>query len=208
MCSRPRKTKRGGQCLGPASDLSYNQTEGIRLKPKSGFPLFLFSKPKTFDKIAIKCYAFISPFKEVKLIKEQIIAQIKNDVYCRLRPSGISGVGVFAIRDIPAGTNPFKEEDTEYVSVTKEELAGTHPEALRVIKDLLVFADGCYWIPKQGVQTLCISHFLNHSENPNLTTSREAENFFAIRDIKTGEELTVDYTIFDEADSNFEKPAE
>ena len=131
--------------------------------------------------------------------REQIIAQIKNDVYCRLRQSGISGVGVFAIRDIPAGIDPFREpEDIKWVSFSKKELEKTHPDVLRLIKDLFVFDKGAYWIPEQGLQTLCIVQFLNHSENPNLTIDRKGEIIKTKRKIKKGEELTVNYRAFDE----------
>ncbi len=131
--------------------------------------------------------------------KEQIIAHLKNDVYCRLKPSKISGVGVFAIRDIPAGIDPFKEEkDITYIPVSEEELAEIHPNALRLVKDLFVFSEGVYWIPEQGVQTLTITHFLNHSENPNLITDKDGAIITTKRKINEGEELTLDYRSFDE----------
>jgi len=42
----------------------------------------------------------------IRLTKEQIIENLKRDVCTRIMPSPIGGVGVFAIRDIPAGINP------------------------------------------------------------------------------------------------------
>jgi len=30
-------------------------------------------------------------------------------VYCRLAPSSVHGVGIFAIKDIPKGINPFAD---------------------------------------------------------------------------------------------------
>ena len=44
-------------------------------------------------------------------IKQTILEHLKNNIYCRLKPSKIHGVGVFAIRNIPKNTNPFKEFD-------------------------------------------------------------------------------------------------
>jgi SET domain-containing protein len=142
--------------------------------------------------------------EEDELRKKEILKQLQEDIYCRVAPSKISGVGVVAIRDIPKGTNPFKEEDINYIPFSEEELKEIHPETLRLIKDLFVFADGFYWIPPQGIQTLSITHFLNHSSSPNITTDNDASEFFAIRDIKQGEELTVNYAIFDEADRDFD----
>lgn len=133
------------------------------------------------------------------MTKEQVIKHFKNDVYCRLKPSKISGVGVFAIRDIPAGIDPFKEEeDTTYVPISKEELAEIHPNVLRLIKNLFILSEGVYWIPEQGVHTLPITHFLNHSENPNLAIDKDGAIITTKRKINEGEELTVDYRIFDE----------
>ncbi len=42
------------------------------------------------------------------MTKEELIKHLKNDVYCRLGVSKISGIGVIAIKDIPKGTNPFR----------------------------------------------------------------------------------------------------
>jgi SET domain-containing protein len=67
----------------------------------------------------------------------------------------------------------------------------------------LFFSEGKYWIPEQGIQTLCITHFLNHSKQPNLTTTPDGDIFIAVRDIKKGEELTVDYGQFDELEEDF-----
>ena len=39
--------------------------------------------------------------------KQRILNELKN-TYCRLKPSKIEGVGVFAVRSIPKKTNPFK----------------------------------------------------------------------------------------------------
>jgi len=131
--------------------------------------------------------------------KKQILDQIKNDVYCRLKPSSISGIGVFAIRDIPAGIDPFQEpEDIKWIPFSRKELTKIHPNVLRLIKNLFVFRDEAYWIPELGMHTLCIVQFLNHSENPNLTIDKEGEEIETKRKIKKGEELTIDYRIFDD----------
>jgi len=137
--------------------------------------------------------------------KKKILQQLKDDVYCRVMPSKIAGVGVFAIRNIPKGVDPFKEKDTKYIPIKERELENVDNGVKDYVKELFVFSDGCYWLPKQGIQTLCITHFLNHSNNPNLTTSENADIFFAIRDIQQGEELTVDYGLFDELNENFRK---
>jgi SET domain-containing protein len=120
-------------------------------------------------------------------------------------PSKIAGVGVFALRNIPKGVDPFKEKDTKYIPIKEQELENIDANVRDYIRKLFIFSDGCYWLPEQGIQTLCITHFLNHSNDPNLTTSENADIFFAIRDIQAGEELTVDYDLFDNLVENFRK---
>jgi hypothetical protein len=36
-----------------------------------------------------------------------LLLNLKKDVRCRLGVSGVHGVGVFAVRQIPKGTHPF-----------------------------------------------------------------------------------------------------
>ena len=38
------------------------------------------------------------------------LLKVLGKTYCRLMPSKLGGVGVFAIRDIAKGTNPFEGE--------------------------------------------------------------------------------------------------
>lgn len=40
--------------------------------------------------------------------KKVLLKNLQNDIYCRIKPSKKHGVGVFAIKDIPKNTNPFK----------------------------------------------------------------------------------------------------
>ena len=41
-------------------------------------------------------------------MEKKLLNNLKNDIYCRIKPSKKPGVGLFAIRDIPENTNPFK----------------------------------------------------------------------------------------------------
>lgn len=133
------------------------------------------------------------------MTKQEIIDQLKNDIYCRLAPSKFGGVGVVAIRDIPAGIDPFKGcNESEYVEISKEDLDGVDPEVLRLFDDLFVFEEGSYYAPDHGLQAVDISYFLNHSKEANMTAAAGGEVFIASRDIKRGEELLVDYNTYDD----------
>ena len=139
------------------------------------------------------------------MTKEQFIDQLLHDVYCRIMPSVapngfLRGVGVFAIKDIPAGTNPFVGcDDTEYQPIPLSEFPKDIPSAVfDLMKDMLVLDDeDNFWFSDRGIQGIDISYFLNHSKTPNMVAAPLGENFFASRDIKAGEELTVNYDTYD-----------
>ena len=133
-------------------------------------------------------------------IKEGILQSLKN-TNCRIKPSPIEGVGVFAIKDIPKGTKLFigsPEKTFEAISV--DELTDYEPEVVEMVKGFFASnEDGKYWIPEGGLNAIDISFFLNHSENPNVTTTAEGDTFYAARDIVKGEELTSNYAVYDVA---------
>jgi len=133
------------------------------------------------------------------MTKEQILGQLRNDVYCRLRQSSIQGVGVFAIIDIPKGANPFVGcYDGDWIEITKDELSKANiPIAVMdVVNDLCVKEGDIYYFPDNGINGVDMSWFLNHSKHPNMEEIDGGEDFMASRDIKAGEELTIDYSTY------------
>ena len=128
--------------------------------------------------------------------------KVSSDVYVRLG-SGRNGVGVFAIRPIPKGTDPFKHCDPfgGVIKVSKDELTQSHaPEsAKRMVRDFCALQDGVYYVPDYGVDAIDKSYYLNHSDRSNMTTTDKGETFVAKRKINLGEELTISYDLFNEA---------
>lgn len=131
--------------------------------------------------------------------KEVILKKLKN-TYCRLQPSKISGIGVFAIRDIPAGINPFKGcREQEWTEFNIQELKGLDKEILRMIDDFNVIEkDGTVLIPDCALNGMDISFFVNNSDSHNLETNDGGFTFITTRKIKKGEELTVSYKTYDD----------
>ena len=41
------------------------------------------------------------------IVVSKLIDHLEKDIYCRLAPSKVAGIGVFAIREIPQNINPF-----------------------------------------------------------------------------------------------------
>ena len=117
-------------------------------------------------------------------------------VYTRLRPSHIHGVGVFAIRKIPRGTYIFAQDDEPIVWVDKKSIRKLPKSVRELYDDFCIIKGSRYGCPK-SFDCLTPSWYLNHSNNPNVASDQEVR-FYALRDIKKGEELTVDYRTYSE----------
>lgn len=133
--------------------------------------------------------------------KSQILRKLRNELWTRLKPSTIAGIGVFAIRDIPAGTEVFSAcKADDYIEIPATEFADMPDGVREYVKDFFVREKGIYYVPSYGAAAIDQSYFLNHSKTPNLQAQRHGEIFVTTREIKAGEELTADYNTYgDEA---------
>jgi len=120
-------------------------------------------------------------------------------VLTRLGPSAIHGVGVFAIQEIAEGTPIFYADDTELVWIDANIIDGLPTEIKRLYKDFAILKNGKYGCPT-NFNNMTVSWYLNEPNKPKEPNVRCDENyqFCALRDIKTGEELTVDYDTYSE----------
>lgn len=107
-----------------------------------------------------------------------------------LRPSGIHGVGVFTYKKISKGLIiPLFEED-DYRYIKRSQIKKTRLPLSFIEKYSIQYKDG-YSSPK-NFHRMSIGWYLNHSDTPNAFCD-ENYDFFALRDIKKNEEITVDY---------------
>ena len=129
---------------------------------------------------------------------ESAILRNLKKTYCRLQPSTISGIGVFAVRDIPASTDPFPVIRKEkWALISSSKLKGLDKQVLRMIEDFHVRENaGSIWISDAALNGVNISFFVNHSNRPNLRHTPSAD-FLTMRKIKKGEELTAAYETYD-----------
>jgi SET domain-containing protein len=131
--------------------------------------------------------------------RAELLRRVLADCYCRLQPSPIHGIGVFAVRDIPRGRNPFKTlrkyARPGYVRITDDELDALPPKLCGMIRALFVPTEGAMYLPTSGTNLVHLIAYLNHSDTPNLRTA-DGFNFFARRRIIEGEELTVNYRAY------------
>ncbi len=133
------------------------------------------------------------------MTKKQLLEHLKNNVYCRPMPSSIHGIGIFAIREIPKGVNPFIGcyDGIDY-KFSEKDLSGIHPAVRKLVEDYCVKQNGYIYINASGMYRYDIGYFLNHSDNPNITTYDNSRTFITTRLIKEGEEITSDYGEYDD----------
>jgi len=121
-----------------------------------------------------------------------------DGVYARIGPSRIHGVGVRAIRDIPAGTLVFHGESERLVWLSRAAVRRM-PKAIRALYEDFGMVSGDRIGVPPTLNMLSVGWYVNHSDRPNVEAGDDAR-FRALRRIRKGEELTADYRTFvDEA---------
>jgi hypothetical protein len=128
--------------------------------------------------------------------KEDLLNELTNHSYVMLRPSTVAGVGVFAIRDIPRGCRDMfskPDRNEQWISIEKSEVESLPEHSRLLIENYCLFDDKSYFVPDYGFKKIDLSLFLNHSDTPNIISVQDGEYFEATRDIRTGEELFIDY---------------
>lgn len=134
---------------------------------------------------------------EDQQLADELIKDLEENVYCRLQPSGVSGVGIFAVRDIPKGINPFKNFlPQKFVAVDPKRVFENEkidPAVKQLVNDMYVVAEGKITLWQGGMNALDIAFFINYSKEPNMASEEDGAVFVTARDIKKGEELFADY---------------
>jgi SET domain-containing protein len=128
-----------------------------------------------------------------KDLKEKIILKRLEKVYCRLAPSPVHGVGVFAIRPIPKGTNPFNNSfmAQEAIVVDKNKIKDLGPEILSLLNDQHPTSDPNKQIVSNFPNQLIWTNYINYTDNPNIELMTNGE-WMTLRDINKDEELLED----------------
>jgi uncharacterized protein len=122
-------------------------------------------------------------------------------VFTRLAPSPIHGIGVFAIVDIPKGTDIFGEsgsDDGDFVEIPEAWVRMLVEGPIKQLYlDFCVLQDGIFYCP-ESFNEMTPSWYLNNSKEPNCEVVKEGIYFVAARNIMAGEELTVSYSTYSE----------
>lgn len=137
-------------------------------------------------------------------LKQVILDHLVQDVFCRLGASPLHGVGVFAIRSIGKGTNPLKSRLKHREILFSHEEVKALPPGVRKQIEMFCYYDGDgVLISTMGFNTMDFAIYLNHSKKPNLRMNEDGA-FEALRRIKIGEELTMDYDHSFNAEHHFD----
>jgi SET domain-containing protein len=154
------------------------------------------------NKNNIETYDFISYVDDTET-KNQILNFIRDEYYTILKP-GVHGVGVFAIKDIPKGVDPFpvfkhplSKDGHKWFQlvVKKNELVGVH-------RSVIDYHSTRVFHPKDEIViTICNEmyklQYLNHSESNNLDIGKSnLSGLVTNRDVEEGEELFQNYHHF------------
>jgi SET domain-containing protein len=128
------------------------------------------------------------------MTKQELLQELREETYVALQPSGIHGIGVFAICDIPKGCRTiFSKETGDYIQLSFAEVEQLPEHSRNFIETYYLYNDTHYFIPAQGCKIMDMANYLNHSSTPNIISVEEGRWFEALREIKKGEELFVDY---------------
>ena len=105
---------------------------------------------------------------------------MRNDKFIEISKSGIEGMGVFASKDIKKGEMVYSFEKGKVVGVTDIQ---NIPEREKRYLDKV--GEDEFEIIEQPAR------YVNHSCDPNVVEKERVA--YAIKDIKKGEEITIDY---------------
>lgn len=125
-------------------------------------------------------------------LRTKLILGRLNRVYCRLKPSPIHGVGIFAIKPIPKGTNPFKDsyQAQNAILINKRKIPEQYTDLLQdyhpTDDNNQVLSD----YPNQIIWTNYLN-YVNEGMEPNIQLMENGE-WLTLRDISEGEELLED----------------
>ena len=120
-----------------------------------------------------------------------------DQVWTRLGVSRIHGIGVLAIRPIPAGTNVFAGDQREIVWIDATIPDSLAPAHARLYHDFCIRRGGMLGCPA-SFDLLGVGWHVNEPAAGEPANLRVLDDYqmIAARDIAEGEELTVRYDTF------------
>lgn len=129
--------------------------------------------------------------------KADLLRELNNHTYVMLQPSPISGVGVFALQNIPVGCREMFSKpniNDEWITLSKNEVDKLPSHAKFLVGNYCLYDDDeNYFVSAEGFKKIDLSLFINHSITPNIISINDGDYFETIKNIEIGEELVLDY---------------
>lgn len=130
----------------------------------------------------------------LQMKKNRLLHDLTHNTMLVLKPSPVEGIGVFALTGIAKGQrNIFSSDTSEWIKVSRAEVEQLPQHSRALVENFCLYDQDNYFVPEYGFKMIDLVIYLNHSDDPNIISINEGENFETLRDIAAGEELFVDY---------------
>ena len=128
------------------------------------------------------------------MTREELLNELQQETYITLKPSTIHGIGVFALCDIPKGCRDiFSKGVGNWIKLSIDDVEKLPEHSKNLVETYCLFDEDHYYVPDYGFKVMDMVNYLNHSSEPNVCSVNDGEQYEALRDIKAGEELLVNY---------------
>ncbi len=128
------------------------------------------------------------------MTKNELLNELQRNTFVMLKPSPLHGIGVFALVDIKKGQRGmFSKDKSEWLKISRQEVAQLPLHSRELVENFCLYDSENYFVPEYGFKMIDLVIYLNHTDEPNIVSINEGEDFETLRDIKAGEELSIDY---------------
>ena len=119
--------------------------------------------------------------------------KLSTHVWCRLGVSNVHGVGIFALKDIPKGTDPFIDSymGDEFCLIHKNKIENLPEEIKTMLEDYWPTNGNSKAIVPMFPNALVWTNYLNYTKDDNKVNIylNDEGKWETTKDIKKGEEL-------------------
>lgn len=134
-------------------------------------------------------------FLSTLMTQKEFLKDLQENIYCRLQPSSLHGIGIFAIRDIPKGADPFpgcRMARWREIPLERFQADDKIPAEVKQFAQAIFPVRGkTFYFPDHSLNAIDISYFLNHADAPNVGARADGNRFVALRDIKKRRRVAV-----------------
>jgi SET domain-containing protein len=128
------------------------------------------------------------------MTQQELLQELREEIWVMLKPSPVHGIGVFAIRDIPKGCQTiFSRHQNDWVQLPIRDVDQLPEHSRNLVETYCLYDEDHYYVPSYGFKIMDMVNYLNHSSTPNVRSVNDGEIFEAIADIPAGTELLVNY---------------